>query len=87
MPFGVSLVRALFFLAPGLVALDLVSGTARDLLPFNPLTGLFETFRDTLLYGQSPAAWQLLVPLRRRGRDPRDRATRSTVASSRSWRS
>ena len=44
MPFGVSLVRAMFFLATGLVALDQVSGTARDLLPFNPLTGLFESF-------------------------------------------
>jgi ABC-type polysaccharide/polyol phosphate export permease len=57
------LVRALFFIAPGLIALDQLSGTARDLLPFNPLTGLFETFRDALLYGQAPAAWQLLVPL------------------------
>ena len=40
-----------------------MTGTARDLLPFNPLTGLFETFRDALLYGHSPAAWELLVPL------------------------
>jgi lipopolysaccharide transport system permease protein len=63
MPFGVSLVRAMFFLATGLVALEQVSGTARDLLPYNPLTGLFETFRDALLFGQAPAAWQLLVPL------------------------
>ncbi len=63
LPFGVSLVRAMFFIAPGLIALDQLSGTARDLLPYNPLTGLFETFRDALLYGQSPAAWQLLVPL------------------------
>ncbi len=61
--FAVSFARAAFFLAPGLVALDLVTGTARDLLPLNPLTGLFETFRDALLYGHSPAAWQLLVPL------------------------
>lgn len=63
MPFGVSLVRAMFFLAPGLIALDQVSGTIHDLLPLNPLTGLFESFRDALLFGQSPAAWQLLVPL------------------------
>lgn len=60
---AVSVVRALFFVAPGLVALDSVAGEARDLLPINPLTGLFETYRDALLYGQSPAAWQLLVPL------------------------
>jgi lipopolysaccharide transport system permease protein len=59
----VSLVRTMFFLAPGLVALDLVTGTTRELLPLNPLTGIFETFRDALLYGQSPAAWQILVPL------------------------
>ena len=59
----VSLVRTLFFLAPGLIALDQITGTARDLLPFNPLTGIFESYRDALLYGESPAAWELLVPL------------------------
>jgi lipopolysaccharide transport system permease protein len=62
-PFAVSLVRTMFFLAPGLVALDQVSEATGDLLPINPLTGLFESFRDALLYGQSPAAWELLVPL------------------------
>jgi lipopolysaccharide transport system permease protein len=62
-PFAISFVRALFFIAPGIVALDQISGTARDLLPFNPLTGLFESFRDALLYGQSPAVWELLSPL------------------------
>jgi lipopolysaccharide transport system permease protein len=60
--FAVSLVRAMFFVAPGVVALDQVSGVARDLLPINPLTGLFESFRDVLLYGHAPAAWELLVP-------------------------
>ena len=63
MPFGVSLVRAMFFLAPGLVALDQITGTARELLPVNPLTGLFESFRDAVLFGHAPAAWKLLVPL------------------------
>ena len=62
-PFAISFARAAFFLAPGLVALDEITGTARDLLPFNPLTGLFESFRDALLYGHAPAAWQLLAPL------------------------
>jgi lipopolysaccharide transport system permease protein len=62
-PFAVSLMRTGFFLAPGLVALDQISGTARELLPLNPLSGLFESFRDALLYGQSPAAWELLWPL------------------------
>ena len=62
-PFAVSVARAAFFLAPGLVALDQVSGFTRDVLPFNPLTGLFESYRDALLYGTAPAAWELLVPL------------------------
>jgi lipopolysaccharide transport system permease protein len=63
LPFVVSLVRALFFLAPGLVALDEIAGTPRDLLLLNPLTGLFESYRDALLYGHAPAAWELLAPL------------------------
>lgn len=62
-PFAISVARAAFFLAPGLVALDQITGTTRELLPFNPLTGLFELFRDALLYGQAPAAWHLLAPL------------------------
>jgi lipopolysaccharide transport system permease protein len=61
--FAVSFVRTLFFVAPGLVALDQISGTTRELLPLNPLTGLFESFRHALLYGNSPAAWELLSPL------------------------
>jgi lipopolysaccharide transport system permease protein len=63
MSFAVSLVRAAFFLAPGLVALDEIAGMTRDFLPANPLTGLFESFRDALLYGHAPAAWELLVPV------------------------
>jgi lipopolysaccharide transport system permease protein len=58
-----SFVRALFFVAPGLVALDQITGTAHDVMPLNPFTGLFEMFRDALLYGQSPAAWEILSPL------------------------
>jgi ABC-type polysaccharide/polyol phosphate export permease len=61
--FGVSTIRTLFFLAPGLVALAQVHGTASTLLRINPLSGLFEGFRSALLYGRAPAAWQLLVPL------------------------
>jgi len=61
--FVVSTARAAFFLAPGLIALDQITGTARDLLPLNPLTGLFESYRDALLTGTSPAAWELLAPL------------------------
>lgn len=60
---AISLVRTMFFLAPGLVALDQIVGTTRELMPLNPLTGIFESFRDALLYGQSPAVWELLAPL------------------------
>jgi ABC-type polysaccharide/polyol phosphate export permease len=63
MPFAVSIVRTMFFLAPGLIALDQITGVAHDTLPINPLSGLFELFRDALLYGRAPAAWELLVPL------------------------
>jgi ABC-type polysaccharide/polyol phosphate export permease len=61
--FTISVARAAFFLAPGLIALDQVSDRTRELLPLNPLTGLFESYRDALLYGHAPAAWELLVPL------------------------
>lgn len=60
--FAVSVVRTLFFLAPGLVPLSLIGGRAEDLLRLNPLTGLFESYRSVLLYGERPAAWELLVP-------------------------
>jgi ABC-type polysaccharide/polyol phosphate export permease len=61
--FAMSVVRTLFFLAPGLVALDTVPDTVATLLKLNPLTGLFEGYRDALLYGQAPEAWEVLVPL------------------------
>jgi ABC-type polysaccharide/polyol phosphate export permease len=62
-PFAVSVMRTMFFLAPGLVTLSQITGAARDWLPLNPLTGLFELYRDALLYGHSPPAWQVLYPL------------------------
>lgn len=62
-PFVVSLVRTMFFLAPGLVPLSQISGGVSDLIWLNPLTGMFEAYRDVLLYGQAPAAWELLYPL------------------------
>lgn len=58
-----SLVRMLFFLAPGLIALNEIPAGAQEWVKLNPLTGIFEAFRDVLLYGQSPAAWELLYPL------------------------
>jgi ABC-type polysaccharide/polyol phosphate export permease len=61
-PIMVSFVRAAFFLAPGVVALNQISGHTSDWLRANPLTGLFEAYRSVFLYGQSPAAWELLLP-------------------------
>jgi lipopolysaccharide transport system permease protein len=58
-----SFVRATFFLAPGLVALADVPDGAVGLVRLNPLTGLFEAYRAVLLYGEAPAAWQLLYPV------------------------
>jgi lipopolysaccharide transport system permease protein len=61
-PFIMSAARATYFVAPGLIALDQVYGHTHDLLIFNPLTGLFEGFRDALLYGQAPQWWELAYP-------------------------
>jgi ABC-2 type transport system permease protein len=63
MPFALSFLRAFFFVAPGLVALSQITGVARDWLPLNPLTGLFELYRHAVLYGNSPPAWEILYPL------------------------
>lgn len=62
-PFVISLMRAMYFLAPGLVALDAIGGRAHDLVKVNPLTGLFEAFRSIVLRGEAPRAWELLFPL------------------------
>jgi lipopolysaccharide transport system permease protein len=62
-PFLLSFVRMLFFLSPGLVPLSQTSPHVRTLLRINPLTGLFEAYRDVFLNGQAPAAWQLFYPL------------------------
>ncbi|MDP9222640.1 MAG: hypothetical protein M3P18_02080 [Actinomycetota bacterium] len=60
--FAISLVRTLFFLAPGLVPLSQIRGGAPAWLKLNPLTGLFEAYRNVLLFGHAPAAWQLAYP-------------------------
>jgi ABC-type polysaccharide/polyol phosphate export permease len=62
-PLVVSLMRAMYFLAPGLVALHEIGGRAQQLVKLNPLTGLFEAFRSIVLRGEAPEAWQLLFPL------------------------
>ncbi len=58
-----SAVRAAYFLAPGLVTLAEISGRTQDVVRANPLTGLFEAMRHSVLYGSSPPAWELLYPL------------------------
>jgi ABC-type polysaccharide/polyol phosphate export permease len=60
--FVISAVRTLFFLAPGLVALDQVPEGAQKWLKLNPLTGIFESYRSVLLYGETPPAWELVYP-------------------------
>lgn len=62
-PFAISAVRTLFFVAPGVIALDEVFGTTHDVLKANPLSGVFEGFRAVLLSGEAPALWHVLVPL------------------------
>jgi ABC-type polysaccharide/polyol phosphate export permease len=62
-PFLVSMMRTLFFLAPGLVPLSQVYGHTHDVLKINPLTGLFEAYRAVLQYGESPEWWMLAYPL------------------------
>jgi lipopolysaccharide transport system permease protein len=61
-PIMLSLTRAAFFVAPGVVALDEIAGSTADWLKANPLTGLFEAYRSVFLDGSSPAAWELLLP-------------------------
>jgi lipopolysaccharide transport system permease protein len=58
-----SAVRAAYFLAPGLVTLSAIHGRTNDLVRLNPLTGLFEALRHSVLYRSSPPAWELLYPL------------------------
>lgn len=60
--FGSQALRILFFAAPGIVALAEVPEGVRGWIVFNPLTGLFESFRHVFLYGTSPEFWQLAYP-------------------------
>jgi len=62
-PFILSAARTSFFLAPSLVPLSQITGTVADLIKLNPLSGVFEGYRDSLVYGHAPAAWELLCPI------------------------
>ena len=61
-PLAVSMLRALFFIAPGLVALAQVPGDTQDWLKLNPLSGLFEAFRAVFREGVGPDPWMLAYP-------------------------
>lgn len=60
--FVISVARATFFLAPGLVPLAETSERAQSLLRLNPLTGLFEAHRDVFLFGEAPNPTDLVYP-------------------------
>lgn len=60
--FAGQLLRILYFAAPGLVALSEVSPEVREWMVWNPLTGLFESFRHVFLYGNAPEFWELAYP-------------------------
>jgi len=60
--FTTQAMRMLYFAAPGVVALSEVSGRTHQLMRLNPLTALFESYRDVLIYGRLPALWMLLYP-------------------------
>ncbi|MFY9578048.1 MAG: hypothetical protein WAQ33_01875 [Gaiellaceae bacterium] len=62
-PFAMSFVRALFFLAPGLVPISEIGGRAQTFVKLDPFTGLFEAYRSVVLGGHRPAFWQLGIPL------------------------
>jgi len=61
--FGVSALRTLFFIAAALIPLASVEGDAHWLLQINPLTEIFESYRDVFLYGRAPSALNVLYPL------------------------
>jgi ABC-type polysaccharide/polyol phosphate export permease len=62
-PLAISFVRALFFLAPGLVAIGDIGGRAETLVKINPLTGLFELYRSALLGDPGVSVWEFASPL------------------------
>ncbi len=62
-PLVISFVRAMFFLAPGLVAIGDIGGRAETLVKLNPLTGLFELYRSALLGDPEASAWKFASPL------------------------
>jgi lipopolysaccharide transport system permease protein len=60
--FASQALRVVFFASPGMIALSELSDGVQKWIVFNPLSGLFEAYRDLFLYGDSPAFWQLAYP-------------------------
>ena len=60
--FASQALRILFFASSGLVALSEVPDGVHDWIVLNPLTGLFESWRDVFLYGGAPEFWELAYP-------------------------
>lgn len=62
-----NILRLWFYLSPGLYALSVVpAGRARTLMRFNPLTGIFESYRGAIITHRSPdwtLAWTALFGL------------------------
>jgi lipopolysaccharide transport system permease protein len=58
-----SFVRALYFIAPGLVTLAEIHGRTNSLVRLNPLTGIMETLRHAVYYRSAPPAWEILYPV------------------------
>ena len=61
--FAVSFMRTMFFVAPGLVAFSELTGTAKEIVRINPISGVIEAYRDVFLYGNAPELWELAIPL------------------------
>lgn len=53
----VYLLRILWFASPGLYTINRIPEQYHDIYQLNPMVGLFESFRNTLLYGKPPA-WE-----------------------------
>jgi ABC-type polysaccharide/polyol phosphate export permease len=62
-PVAISMVRTLFFLGSGLVPLSATHGNVDNALRFNPFTGIFESYREVLMFGRAPRLWEIAYPL------------------------
>lgn len=52
-----------WYISPGIYSLDMVPESLRKLIFLNPLTSLFISYRNTILYGKSPLYKELTILL------------------------